>query len=231
MLRSRPAIGTWIAALLLLLPAGCATHPKMTVDWRNGPFFQPTNFSGLPELPVDVLRVALLPPAGLETLPQESASGLIQALRASLGAATRFEIVYVDPALVRAFTGRDAVQSVDTLPSVLFERIARDQAADAVLFVDLTLYHAYPPLGIGLRAKLVRLTGNRPILWAFDQVFDTRTPSVANSARAHINASAPGHKTDTADSVLQSPSGFASYVFDATFATLPHHAAAPKPQH
>ena len=229
---ARPLLAGWRrrAASVLLggLLAGCQTTPTVHIDWSGGPFFHATNFTGLDTLPLDVLRVAVLPPAGLEDVPTESAAGLEAALRLTLTAAARFETVFAAPGLVRAAVGRNAIGSTEALPPELFDRVTRELGADAVLLTDITLLRAYPPLALGVRMKLVRLQGNRPILWAFDQVFDCRNLAVANSAQLH----AAGGKTEAAGAgggagVLQSPSRFADYVFAEAFATLPHRGAAP----
>ncbi len=214
---TRPAAGAVLAALLL---AGCQSGPKVTIDWQGGPFFTPTNFVGLAELPPEIRRVALLPLSGLEGLPSESVAALETAARTALLGTGRFEVVPVDPALVRAVAGKASVSSVELLPPALFERIVREQAADAVLLVDVTLYRPYPPLALGVRVKLAGSQGARPILWAFDTVFDARQPAVANTARRHASG---GHSglVDPGPTALQSPSRFAAYVFTDTFAALP----------
>lgn len=213
----RPVLGAVLAALVV---AGCQSGPKVTIDWQGGPFFTPTNFVGVAELPPEVRRVALLPLSGLEGLPSESVAALEMAARTALLATGRFEVVPVDPALVRAVAGKAAVSSVELLPPALFERIVRDQAADAVLLVDVTLFRPYPPLAVGVRAKLASTQGPRPILWAFDTLFDVRNPAVANTARRHASG---GHSglVDPGPTALQSPSRFAAYVFTDTFAALP----------
>jgi len=228
LVRAAVAGSRWWAAVGLtgLLLAGCGTVPKVEVNWRGGPFFHATNFTGLDTLPAEVLRVAVLPPSGLEEMPTESTAGFDAALQMTLTTASRFETVFVPPGLVRTVAGRNAIASTEALPPELFDRVARDFGADAVLFTDVTLLRSYPPLALGVRLKLVRLQGNRPIIWAFDQVFDCRNPAVANSAQLH----AVGGKTEAVDAgsgVLHSPSRFADYVLTETFSTLPRRSAAP----
>jgi len=213
----RPMAG---GALGLLLLAGCQNGPKVTIDWQGGPFFAPTNFSGLSEMPPEIRRVAVLPIAGLENLPPESAAALESAARIALLEVGRFEVVPVDPAVVRSLAGKPAVNSVEVLPSALFDRIVREQAADAVLLIDVTLYRPYTPLALGVRVKLAGREDPRPILWAFDTIFDARNPAVANAARRHAAGGRAG-LVDPGPAALQSPSRFAAYVFADTFATLP----------
>jgi hypothetical protein len=208
------------AALALCLLSGCQDAPKVTIDWLGGPFFAPTNFVGLTELPPEIRRVAVLPISGLEGLPPESTGALEEAARIALLGAGRFEVVPVEPAMVRSIVGKPAVSSVEVLPTALFDRIVRDQAADAVLLIDVTLFRPYTPMALGVRVKLASCSGTRPILWAFDTVFDVRNPAVANSARRYAAGGHPG-LVDPGPSAMQSPSRFAAYVFTDTFAVLP----------
>jgi hypothetical protein len=215
-------------ALAIGLICGCQHVPKVSVDWTGGPFFEPTNFSGAAQMPGDVRRVAVLPLSVPEGLPSDNVRELESAMHAALLREGRFEVVPVGEAFVRAVAGKPAVASHAVLPPALFERLAREQGADAVLFVDVTLYRPYSPLGLGVRAKLARCDESRTILWSFDTLFDAREPGVANSARRH----ASGGRTaivDAGPSALQSPSRFAEYVFADTFATLPQRPAPPPP--
>lgn len=221
--RHAPIVGFLLAFGLV---CGCSHVPKVSVDWRGGPFFTPTNFEGAPLMPGDVRRVAVLPLAGVESLTPESVAALEQALQAALLGEGRFEIVPISPDFVQAVAGKPAVHSGDILPPALFDRIAREQGADAVLFVDITLYRPYSPLALGVRAKLARCDGMRTILWAFDTLFDARDPAVANSARRHATGGRDA-VVDVGPAALQSPGRFAAYVFSDTFATLPRRPAPP----
>ena len=214
------------AALALGLLSGCSHVPKVSVDWRGGPFFVPTNFAGAELMPGDVRRVAVLPMSGTEGLHADGTAALESALQAALLREGRFEIVPISAEFMRSVTGKPAVASHEVLPPALFERLAREQGADAVLFVDLTLYRPYSPLELGVRAKLARCDATRTILWSFDTLFDARDPAVANSARRHASGGRDA-LVDAGPSALQSPSRFAAYVFSDTFATLPKRPTPP----
>ena len=228
----RPGAGAGRVALLLAaalaigLACGCQHVPKVSVDWRGGPFFRPTNFTGAALMPGDVRRVAVLPLSIPDGLPSDSVAALEAAVHAALLREGRFEIVPVGAEFVRAVAGKPAVASHEILPPALFERLAREQGADAVLFVDVTLYRPYAPLELGVRAKLARCDELRTILWSFDTLFDAREPAVANSARRHASGGREAI-VDAGPSALQSPSRFAAYVFADTFATLPNRPAPP----
>ena len=47
--------------------------------------------------------------------------------------------------------GVEALSSAAALPADFLAVARRDFAADAVLFVDVTTFHAYPPLRLGVR--------------------------------------------------------------------------------
>ena len=219
--RSWRGLGT---VVLLGCLTGCQQMPKVAVNWQGGPFFAPTNFSGVPLLPAEVRRVAVLPLAGLDGLPPETVASLEAALRAALLAESRFEVVGVRRELVRELAGRGAIAASDQLPAPLFERIAREYSADAVLLVDVSHYRPYAPLALGVRAKLAFCAPPHAIFWAFDTLFDSRDPAVANSARRHA-AGGPAGVVDPGPVALQSPSRFAAYVFADVFACLPQRPA------
>lgn len=228
----RPPVPSWsgraagrrlalFAALAAVgLGCGCQTVPKVTVDWKGGPFFSPTNFSGVPIMPSEVRRVAVLPVAGLEGLPPDTVAAVESAVQGALLAEGRFETVAVDAALVRALAGKPTVNSGELLPPTLLERVARETGAEAVLFVDVTLYRPYAPMALGVRAKLARCDDARALLWAFDTLYDVRDPAVGNSARRHA-AGGRDAIVDAGPSALQSPGRFAAYVFSDVFGTLP----------
>ncbi len=208
------------ALFALGLLCGCQNVPTVSVDWKGGPFFTPTNFNGVAQMPAEVQRVAVMPLSGLDGQPPETVAALESALQAALLAEGRFETVAVAPELVRAVAGKPALGSGELLPPALFERIAHEQGADAVLFVDVTLFRPYSPLALGVRAKLAWCNDSHGIFWAFDTLYDVRDPAVANSARRHA---AGGREAivNAGPAALQSPSRFAAYVFTDVFGTLP----------
>jgi hypothetical protein len=209
----------WPFALLPLL-AGCRT-PSEFDSARNGPFFTPTNFQAAARLPVEIRRVIVLPVADDGRLPEDTLDVLDTVLQTALGRAQRFELVPLSRPACARLAGARAIRSVDALPHDFLARLIADYAADAVLFVDVTSYSPYPPLALGLRAKLVR-TDNSTILWAFDTIFSATDTSVVNAARRHWLDTAPaGTPADFSVTALQSPQRFAAYATSAAFATLP----------
>ena len=206
----------------LLLPllfwlAGCQSTPQ--ADTKT--LFQPTNYQSVPSLPLDVQRVVVLPCAADGTVQEESLLALDEVLLKTLNQTRRFECVPLSREACARYTRLRAIRSVDTLPHDFFPRLTAEFGAQAVLFIDITHYVPYAPLGLGLRAKLVRLD-NRSILWAFDEIFASNQPAVANAARRFWQETSPvDTPTNLAASGLQSPTRFAAYVAQATFQTLP----------
>jgi hypothetical protein len=171
-------------------------------------------------MPSSVRRVALLPLYSGEW-NHVDLTGLQQAFAAELGKHDQFEVVTVTPERVHRTFGHDQVSSVEPISSDDFETLVRDYGADAVLFTDLTTYHPYRPLVMGVRCKLVE-TASVEILWSLDTVFDSGNPTVSTAARRyHLDESAPPYPLQNSSSILQSPLRYSKYVADAVFATLP----------
>jgi hypothetical protein len=164
----------------------------------------------------------------MDAVPVAAAASVAEQMRAALLSSGRFEAVFVSSELTQELSGMPAVRSTDPLPAGLFERLVRDHAIDAVLFVDMTAFQPYPPLRLGVRAKLARCDSRQTVFWAFDTVYDAHLAPVANSARRYA-AGGRSDATDTSVGVLQSPSRFAGYVFSDVFRTLPRRPA-PLPQ-
>lgn len=208
-------------ATACLVFAGCESVSH-TDSARTGPFFTPANTRGVDRLPATIRRIALLPVAGLSTIPESSLARLDESFLAELNRTARAESLLVSRDLLARLAGSRQLFSTDVLPHDLFTKLAGATQADAVLFVDLTAYSPYPPLKLGIRAKLVDIRSGE-MLWNFDNLFDTNEPSVVNAARKHYLDSNPssGGKGDLSSTVLQNPTRFGTYVASATFVTLP----------
>lgn len=207
------------AAAVVLALAGCM-HPGPHDSARTGPFFTPANVAAEPSLG-GMRRVVLLPVWMGDLAPRESAIALDRTLQSALQPLGRFEVVVFDRAECRRRFGAEAFSSASALPHGFLETVRREYAADGVLFVDVTVYEAYRPLSLGLRAKLATADGAR-LVWTFDNVFSAADPAVANAARNHrLGVDRSGVPADFTRSVLQSPSRFADYAATAMFATLP----------
>jgi hypothetical protein len=208
-----------LLALLALGFGGCVT-PAINDPARVGPFFAPVNFHGEPSLG-GMRRVVLLPVAGGTLVPPETVAAFDPVFAAALQRQNRFEVVTLSrEECLRQFRKAE-FSSVAALPRDFLNTMRREFGADAVLFVDLTVFRAYRPLALGLRAKLATIDATR-LVWTFDDAFSAANPAVANSARHHFLQTDRGDvPADLSPAVLQSPARFADYAATTMFATLP----------
>ncbi len=215
----RFSVLTAAAACWLVLAAGCMT-PALSDPARRGPYFVAANHVGDPSLG-GLRRVVLLPVAGGSVAPPESMAALDAVVATELQRQKRFEVVPLSREDCARYFHAAEFSSVSVLPADFMAVLRREFAADAVMFVDVTVFHAYQPLALGLRAKLATLGGSR-LVWTFDEVFSADDAAVANSARRHFLASdSGGVPADLSPAVLQSPARFTGYAAAAMFDTLP----------
>ncbi|MBI3885838.1 MAG: hypothetical protein HY302_08955 [Opitutae bacterium] len=218
-----PRCAPLLGALLLgvLAQSGCA-HGEFVGRRLSGPVYQPDNHLGDARLPAALRRVALLPLHGGTIVPAESLVTLDQAFLQELLRVQRFEAVLVSRATMARLFGEKQFSSVEALPHEFLAVIARDLAVDGVLFVDVTNYSPYPPLRLGVRAKLAA-TATGELVWSFDTIFSAADPAVANAAKLYAmgGRKAPRPPVELSSSVLQSPTQFGAYAAAAAFATLP----------
>lgn len=212
------AVRSAAVAILALLLSSCMT-PGPQDPVRVGPFYHPGNHAGEPSLG-GIRRVVVLPVWSGNVAPSESAAALDETILTALQGENRFEAVPLTRAeCLRRFRA-EALSSSSALPHDFLATLKREFAADAVLFIDLTVYQPYSPLGLGFRSKLATIDGTR-LVWTFDNLFLAEDPLVANAARHHFLHRDRTVPADQSQAVLQSPSRFASYAASAMFATLP----------
>ncbi|HEX2852282.1 MAG TPA: hypothetical protein VHO24_03510 [Opitutaceae bacterium] len=220
MTRTTSFLVRFVAIATVAFVTGCTSMPTMDPAVR-GPFFAPSNHGGVPMLPAALRRVVLLPVCGGTVTTPEMAEALDRVFATALLKENRFEMVVLTREECRRRFGVEELSSTSALPNDFMQKLRRDYAVDAVLFVDLTSLQAYPPLNLGVRAKLATVEDVR-LLWNFDSVFSASDTTVVNSARRHfLKGSGAGAPMDLSHSVLQSPSRFGEYAAAATFATLP----------
>ena len=208
-----------IVAACLALTAGCM-NPGLTDSSRRGPYFAPANHVGDPSLG-GIRRVVLLPSAGGGVAPPESMADLDAVFATELQRERRFEVVPLSREQCARLFLASEFSSVSALPAGFMDVLKREFAADAVMFVDVTVFHAYQPIALGLRGKLATFRDGR-LVWTFDEVFSADNAAVANSARRHVlKGDSGGVPADLSPAVLQSPARFTGYAAAEMFDTLP----------
>jgi len=213
------AAGILLAAFAL---SGCATVHKTLADQSvSGAEFQPRNYVGEFRLPTTIRRVVMLPVHGGEVASAETCEMLDPVLVEAMQNQARFEVVPMSrEEFMKSFSVPD-VSSASSLPHDFLTAIGAKYGAQAVLFVDLTAYHPYRPLSVGLRAKLATVADRR-LIWSFDEIVSATDPSVVIGIRRfHRQTDLGPVPFDLTLDALQSPSTFAAYAADVMFRTLP----------
>lgn len=214
-------------ALLALSLAGCnavrrATGPLRTTATPPPPAAKTANFykPPMPDKSMPMRRVAMLPLSSGQVTP-EALRDITAAFHAELSKKALFEVVPISGSELEAMCGQRQLSSVAPLPAQVLEALREKFGADGVLFTDITHLHAYRPVAIGVRAKLVDV-GSGAISWASDCVYDSGHPAVAESARQFQRQYSDPHRSipDDGGSALISPSRFAKFVANATFNSL-----------
>ena len=206
-------------ALAAVLPLSGCLHPPHGDPARVGPFFTPPNHSGDASLG-GIRRVVVLPAWVGEGTRPESAAELDGVFLTALQQIKRFEVVAFSRAECMRRFRAEAFSSATDLPNDLLAYLQREYAADAVLFIDVTVYQPYKPITLGLRSKLAAIDGSR-LVWTFDNQFSSENPAAANGARHRLLERDRSVPADLTGIVLQSPSRFAGYAAAEMFATLP----------
>ncbi|HEX2861199.1 MAG TPA: hypothetical protein VHN79_06150 [Lacunisphaera sp.] len=209
-------------SLALLALAGCNAVPDLMdragVD--QGPYFTPVNHRGVAILPAETQRVAVLPVHGGSVADPESAQALDAVLLKALQQQQRFEVVALSREECHQLFGATDFASVAALPHGFLDKIAKRYAVDAVLFIDVTVYHAYRPLSLGFRTKLASVY-DMQLIWAFDEVFSADDATMRNSVRRFYRRGDRSAPSDPLPSALQSPGRFGAVAADLMFRTLP----------
>lgn len=225
-------------AICLLLTGGILLAGRM--DGRADE--SPTNvFVTSSFMPLEIGRVVMLPLACDESRVDlaDGCEKLGPICQAELIKTRRFEVVSADPETLRISTGKSSWTGAEILPGNFFESLNQVYGCDAVLFCQLTTLHAYAPLVVGWRMKLVD-SHTKKIIWAADELFDAGNPETAKNAQAyqsHLQQTDVKTKTffkrlftfanretppvvDQWD-ILNSPRFFGRYAAASVLATLP----------
>jgi hypothetical protein len=158
----------------------------------------------LPDKSLPMRRVAMLPLSG-GGFTAEALRDVTAAVQGELSRKTLFEVVPVSGADLEAICGQRQISSVESIPAALLHTLHERLGAEGVLFTDITAFHPYRPVAIGVRAKLVDI-GSGAISWACDVVFDS----------------------DDGGSVLISPARFAKFAANEAFNSLNASSTVPR---
>jgi hypothetical protein len=175
------SIKRWRGAVLLF--AFCAGWPG-SGNVRAGDLKLDNIFISSSLLPASLKRVVILPLTHEDAQPDLSGGCdmLDPVLDAELVKAKRFEVVTASQKTIQGLTGQASWTGTEVLPADFFGSLQRVYGCDAVMFCELTTFHAYPPLMIGWRLKLVDANTQRAI-WSADVVFDASDAAVSKSAQ------------------------------------------------
>jgi hypothetical protein len=143
--------------------------------------------------------------------------------RGALDRTHRAEFVGVPRAAAQTWFGKPSFAASDLLPNDFLGRVARETGAQAVLFLDITQSKSYPPLLLSFRTRLVDAATGETV-WTADELFDSAHAPTARAARRHARANSNG-PGDHGHGLLQSPTRFADYAFQAITRLLPPRVA------
>jgi hypothetical protein len=212
----------WLAACGLLTGCNGSAPWNQTAEWR--PAYHPDNvFQYTPVLPYDLKRVAVLPLACDErrTDLQDGCGSLDSILQAELIKTKKFEVIPVSCEVLRSRTGQPTWTGAEILPANLFDSLREVYGCDGILFCQLTAYHAYPPLVVGWRLRLVDVR-TRQTLWATDEILDAdgQTPPKEPGFDPFFEHYVTENSLKEW-SILNSPREFGQYAVARVIATLP----------
>lgn len=181
--------------------------------------------------PPGMRRLAILPVDAARPV-NETQRDMDGVFRGELSKVVKYEIVQVNRAEMLALIDRESISSTEVIPARLVAALKEKYAANAVMFIDFTLFRPYRPMAIGVRAKIVDLS-NMDVLWMADGVLDAAEPDVSALASqfadsslkmGYISPTIPkGQQRDYGSGnqiVLQSPRLFAMFVANEAFASL-----------
>ena len=217
--RVERTVGLLVACLFL---AGCAVPVRQTGS--HSPDCRAEYvYLYWPTLPADVKRVAVLPLAceAWRTDLADGCEALAPILEAELVKTKKFEMIPVNPEILRNRTGRPKWTGAEVLPQEFLNSLREVYGCDAVLFCQLTAFRAYAPLAVGWRMRLVEVR-TRQTLWAADEIFDAGQQVVMHGA-AHYQFFEQQTRADAPEDwfMRNSPRRFGQYTVAQLIATLP----------
>ena len=217
------SLQTLSALLLLTMLTSCQTTQKMARSMRfTDKPTTPSNFYLDKDRVDSVQRVVMMPvhapDAGLTT-----ESDIDREFMTKLTATQLFEVVPISREdLARRF-GQRSFSSATVLSDSLFAYIDDITEADAVVFFDITTYHPFQPIKIGVRGKMITLQEQK-IIWAVDEMYDASVRKVSRDAvKYERKYMAQFESSKQHDSILMSPTRFMAYAAESSILTLPEN--------
>jgi hypothetical protein len=210
-----------IFLLCTILLVGCQA-PNICSNASRATAYRPDNLFR-PALPPNIRRVAVLPLAIDETDWQADAGRLElePVFRSELAKVKAFELTMVTPEQLKELADWSYWTGDERLPMNFFSKLQETFGCDAVLFSQLRPHHAYKPMVVGWRFKLVDVQ-NHAVIWAADEVFDASDRAVARAAEQYWENRSDGIRPSVdREGVLISPRRFSQYTLCALFETLP----------
>ena len=216
-------ISSFVILPFALLLTGCsslnicsnASRGCQTAAYHPNNVFRPT-------LPPNIRRVAVLPLVIDEANWQADAgrTELEPVFHHELAKVKAFELRVLTPEEVKQLTGWSYWTGDERLPMDFFSKLQEMFGCDAVLFSQLRPHHAYKPMVVGWRFKLVDVQ-NHAVIWAADEVFDASDRAVARAAEQYWENRSDGIRRVDSEGVLISPRRFSQYTLCALLETLP----------
>ena len=212
----------------VMLFTGCKTTQNMATRVGLGNHNRvPSNFY-LDEAKIANIQRVVMMPVHAPNAGLTSEAEIDQQFLSKLTETQLFEVVYISREdLTRRF-GQRSFSSASVLQNTLFEYIYEFSSADAVVFFDLTTYHPFQPIQVGIRGKMITLQ-DQEIVWAVDEIYDACTKSVSKEAiqyeKKHLTQFEPSKQYD---SILMSPTRFMAYSAEKCILTLPENSLTQK---
>lgn len=211
-----------LAGLTIPFFYGCAIRPLS--ENVIGPSYIPSNvYTNTAVLTKPIRRVAVLPVTMTQkSYDSEETIKMYQAiLITELHKTKKYEVVVVEPQMLKQWTGKQSWVAEEPLPPDFFKKIKENTDSDAVLFSRVTVHRAYPPISSGWNMKLIECDSAN-ILWSIDEVFDSGRPEVINGARRYYQNEAT-IDSPMADShtIMRTPRLFCQYATYSALSTLP----------
>ncbi len=219
----KPILSLSLLVGLLLAGSACQNLPQRNYGPYIGPFHTIGNVYLNPDgLPDAVRRVAVLPliPSRGNRDAERGLHSMQAVFTEEIARNRRVDVVTITSDRLQRMFGRRGYYADEPLPFDFLPRLRSETGCQAVMFVELSTFRAYPPVALGWKLHLFDLESEE-LIWAVDEVFDGGDATVANSLARHIRKSHAAHPSAATDLlVLNSPREMARFSIAAMIPTL-----------